>query len=68
MAYIRGLKDTKRDREIPRLLIVSDFGPIALHDLELGQDHKRRRQRQPHSRLAQQFASRKPPSFLLCHR
>jgi hypothetical protein len=38
MAYIRGLKDTKRDREIPRWLIVSDFGRMALHDLEPEQD------------------------------
>jgi len=34
MDYIRGLKDTGRDREIPRWLIVSDFAKIALHDLE----------------------------------
>ena len=34
MDYIRGLKDTKRDREIPRWPIVSDFARIALHDLE----------------------------------
>ena len=38
MAYIRGLKDTRRDREIPRWLIVSDFARIALHDLEPEQD------------------------------
>jgi hypothetical protein len=38
MAYIRGLKDTGRDREIPRWLIVSDFARIALHDLEPEQD------------------------------
>ncbi len=38
MAYIRGLKDTQRDREIPRWLIVSDFARIALHDLEPEQD------------------------------
>jgi hypothetical protein len=38
MDYIRGLKDTKRDREIPRWLIVSDFARIALHDLEPEQD------------------------------
>jgi hypothetical protein len=38
MAYIRGLTDTKRDREIPRWLIVSDFARIALHDLEPEQD------------------------------
>lgn len=38
MAYIRGLKDTGRDREIPRWLIVSDFNRIALHDLEPEQD------------------------------
>jgi len=38
MDYIRGLKDTGRDREIPRCLIVSDFNRIALHDLEPEQD------------------------------
>ena len=38
MAYIRGLKDSGRDREIPRWLIVSDFARIALHDLEPEQD------------------------------
>jgi hypothetical protein len=38
MDYIRGLKDTGRDREIPRWLIVSDFTRIALHDLEPEQD------------------------------
>ncbi len=37
-AYIRGLKDTGRDREIPRWLIVSDFARVALHDLEPEQD------------------------------
>ncbi len=38
MDYIRGLKDTGRDREIPRWLIVSDFNRLALHDLEPEQD------------------------------
>jgi len=38
MDYIRGLKDTGRDREIPRWLIFSDFNRIALHDLEPKQD------------------------------
>ncbi len=38
MDYIRGLKDTGRDREIPRWLIVSDFARVALHDLEPEQD------------------------------
>ncbi len=38
MAYIRGLKDSGRDREIPRWLIVSDFARIALHDLEPEQE------------------------------
>ncbi len=38
MVYIRGLKDSGRDREIPRWLIVSDFTRIALHDLEPEQD------------------------------
>lgn len=34
MAYIRGLQDTGRSKEIPRFLIVSDFQLIAIHDLE----------------------------------
>ena len=34
MAYIRGLQDNRREREIPRYLMVSDFQKIALHDLE----------------------------------
>ena len=34
MAYIRGLQDTGRGKEIPRYLVVSDFRRIALHDLE----------------------------------
>ena len=38
MDYIRGLKDSGRDREIPRWLIVSDFARVALHDLEPEQD------------------------------
>jgi hypothetical protein len=38
MAYIRGLQDTGREKEIPRWLIVSDFTRIALHDLEPEQD------------------------------
>jgi hypothetical protein len=38
IAYIRGLKDSGRDREIPRWLIVSDFARVALHDLEPEQD------------------------------
>ena len=38
MAYIRGLKDSGRDSEIPRWLIVSDFARIAIHDLEPEQD------------------------------
>jgi len=38
MDYIRGLKDSGRDREIPRWLIVSDFARIAVHDLEPEQD------------------------------
>ena len=38
MAYIRGLMDSGRDREIPRWLIVSDFARIAIHDLEPEQD------------------------------
>lgn len=38
MAYIRALKDSGRDPEIPRWLIISDFARIALHDLEPEQD------------------------------
>jgi len=34
MEYIRGLKDTGRDEEIPRYVIVSDFARMAIHDLE----------------------------------
>lgn len=34
MDYIRGLKDSGREKEIPRWLMVSDFSRIALHDLE----------------------------------
>jgi hypothetical protein len=40
MAHIRALIDEKRDHEVPRYLIVSDFGRIALHDLEPEQDPK----------------------------
>jgi len=35
MAYIRGLIDTGREKEVPRWLIVSDFERIALHDLRV---------------------------------
>lgn len=38
MDYIRGLKDTGRDRESPDWLIVSDFERIAVHNLEPEQD------------------------------
>lgn len=38
MDYIRALKDSGRDQEIPRWVIVSDFARIALHDLEPEQD------------------------------
>ena len=38
MAYIRGLQDTGRARDVPRFLIVSDFARIALHDLEPERD------------------------------
>jgi len=34
MEYIRGLKDSGREREAPRYVIVTDFARIALHDLE----------------------------------
>ncbi|MHB1095622.1 MAG: class I SAM-dependent DNA methyltransferase [Gemmatimonadaceae bacterium] len=34
MAYVRGLQDSGRDKELPRWVIVSDFARIALHDLE----------------------------------
>lgn len=37
MAYIRGLQDTGRGKEVPRYLIVSDFQRIAIHDLEDGE-------------------------------
>jgi len=50
MDYIRGLKDSGRDREIPRWLIVSDFARIAVHDLEPEED--------PHAPLF----NRLPPS------
>jgi len=30
LAYIRGLKDSKRDREIPRWLIVAEGGPVMM--------------------------------------
>jgi len=40
MAYVRGLVDTGREREVPRYLIVSDFQRIAIHDLEgIGVSH-----------------------------
>ncbi|MEI7731892.1 MAG: DNA methyltransferase [Verrucomicrobiota bacterium] len=38
MDYIRGLKNSGRDAEIPRWLLVSDFTRVALHDLEPEQD------------------------------
>lgn len=34
MEYIRALKDSGREKEIPRWIIVSDFARVALHDLE----------------------------------
>ncbi|HEV3024030.1 MAG TPA: type IIL restriction-modification enzyme MmeI, partial [Pirellulales bacterium] len=34
MEYIRGLKDSGREEESPRYVIVSDFAVIALHDLD----------------------------------
>jgi hypothetical protein len=36
MEYIRALKDAGRDDDIPQYIIVSDFGRIALHDLDEG--------------------------------
>lgn len=36
MEYIQELKNSGRDDEIPRYVIVSDFARIALHDLEYG--------------------------------
>ena len=36
MEYIQGLKNEKRDAEIPRYVAVSDFAKIALHDLDEG--------------------------------
>jgi len=38
MAYIRGLQDSGRDKELPRWLLVTDFARIALHDLEPEED------------------------------
>jgi hypothetical protein len=38
MAYIRGLIDSGREKDVPRWLIVSDFERIAIHDLEPEQD------------------------------
>ena len=38
MDYIRALKDSGRDREIRRWLIVSDFARLAVHDLEPDED------------------------------
>lgn len=38
MDYIRGLKDSGRDKEVPRWIVVSDFARVALHDLEPDQD------------------------------
>lgn len=32
--YVHGLKNSHRDDEIPRYIVVSDFARIALHDLE----------------------------------
>lgn len=34
MKYIRALKDSGRESEIPRYLVISDFAHIALYDLE----------------------------------
>ncbi|MEX1231536.1 MAG: DNA methyltransferase [Planctomycetaceae bacterium] len=34
MEYIHALKNARRDDEVPRYLIVSDFARIALHDLD----------------------------------
>ena len=36
IGYIQGLKDTGREDEIPRYVVVSDFALIAVHDLEDG--------------------------------
>jgi hypothetical protein len=36
MAYARALGDAKRDNEIPRYIIVSDFNRVCLYDLEPG--------------------------------
>ena len=38
MDYLRALKDSGREKEIPRWLIVSDFARIAVHDLEPEED------------------------------
>ena len=34
MDYIQSLKSERRDAEIPRYVIISDFAQVALHDLE----------------------------------
>ena len=36
IGYIQGLKNTGREDEIPRYVVVSDFALIAIHDLEDG--------------------------------
>ena len=38
MAYVRALQDEGRDNAVPRYLVVSDFGRIALYDLDPEQD------------------------------
>ncbi len=38
MEYVRGLIDSRREKEAPRWLIVSDFQRIAVHDLEPEQE------------------------------
>ena len=38
MDYVRALKDSGRDKESPRWLIVSDFTRMAVHDLEPDED------------------------------
>ncbi len=37
MEYIQGLQNAKRDDEIPRYVVVSDFARFALHDLDESQ-------------------------------
>lgn len=39
MEYIRALQDARRDKEIPRYIVVSDFDKFAFHDLDADKSH-----------------------------